>query len=394
MMPTLFRVPYLNWDVAGYGIMLMIGFLLAVIWAVRRGTRSGANPDVILNIAFIALIGGVVGARFMFVVHYWENFAHLNGLNLIFGLLDVRQGGLEVYGGLIGATLGTLIYLHFWGHSLRWYLDIVAPSVALGMAIGRIGCFLNGCCWGGACDLPWAVRFPFGSNAMVQQWQDQLPGAELPPELVFERPAEAGSDKTVTQPLPREVLWMSAEEVERYGRLAELEQRYAAAKTPAEREAIQQEFLELRPGCQPGTAARIGWIDQVLQRHDLSLAELRAIARQHPSQPVHPTQLYSTITLGILAVLLSVLYWRRSRDGQVICVFLLVEPWTRYLLEILRADNPQDTFTFTISQFLALLLSLAGLIGLIGLRFATPRSPRARQWAGPPTAPREQAKPT
>jgi hypothetical protein len=63
---------------------------------------------------------------------------------------------------------------------------------------------------------------------------------------------------------------------------------------------------------------------------------------------------------------------------------LLIEPWTRYILETIRADNPVDTFQFTISQFIALMISLIGLAGLIGLQYAKPRSPRAKLWEPPP----------
>jgi hypothetical protein len=78
MMPVVFRIPVVNIDVPGYGLVMMLGFLLSVVWAVRRATRSGGNPDVVLNCAFIALIGGVGGARLMYVVHYWdEQFAPL-----------------------------------------------------------------------------------------------------------------------------------------------------------------------------------------------------------------------------------------------------------------------------------------------------------------------------
>jgi phosphatidylglycerol:prolipoprotein diacylglycerol transferase len=101
MMPVAFRIPFLELDVPGYGLALTIGFLLSVAWAVRRATRSGANPDVVLNCAFIALIGGVVGARAMYVVHYPEQVipANAGAVQTVLAVVNVRQGGLEVYGG-------------------------------------------------------------------------------------------------------------------------------------------------------------------------------------------------------------------------------------------------------------------------------------------------------
>ena len=78
--------------------------------------------------------------------------------------------------------------------------------------------------------------------------------------------------------------------------------------------------------------------------------------------------------------MLSALYWRRTRDGQVILTLLLIEPPTRWAIELMRADQPLDTAGLTISQFLAICISLFALLGLIGLRYLPPRSPRAVLW--------------
>lgn len=402
MMPVVFRIPVVNIDVPGYGLVMMLGFLLSVVWAVRRATRSGGNPDVVLNCAFIALIGGVGGARLMYVVHYWdEQFAPLGNwvAILLRATLGVRDGGLEVYGGFIAATLGVVIYMLFWGHSFRWYLDIMAPSAALGMGLGRLGCFLNGCCWGLPSDLPWAVRFPFGSNALIQQWQSgQL---DLPKELLWFPPNGVLTDGRPAAPLPREMLRMTEAEFAKITSAAaaigqrqkELTARRALATSAAEQAELDREENRLRAelgslaaslggGCASGAAH--AEVLLAMQASGLSLTQLQELARQYPALPVHPTQLYSALTLILLALLLNALYWRRTRDGQVICTMLLIEPWTRYILETIRADNPVDTFQFTISQFIALMISLIGLAGLIGLQYAKPRSPRAKLWEPPP----------
>src|SRR5262245_4474594 len=187
MFPTAFRIPYIERDVPGFGLMLMIGFLLAIAWAVRRANRSGGSADVILNCGFVALIAGVVGCRAMHVFHYWDQqFAHRgNALQIAMAILDVSGGGLEFYGGFFLSVIAVPLWLRFVEKvSLRWYMDIIAPSVALGLAVGRIGCLLNGCCYGSTCNLPWAVTFPYGSPASVEQWKHRVPGAELPKELL------------------------------------------------------------------------------------------------------------------------------------------------------------------------------------------------------------------
>jgi phosphatidylglycerol:prolipoprotein diacylglycerol transferase len=351
MVPVLFKIPGIGLEVPGYGVALMIGFLLSIMWAARRAERSGANPDVILNCGFIALFGGVIGARVMYVVHYWDQFAGGTTGQVIARLIDVRKGGLEVYGGFITVVVLVLFYLWRGRHSVRWYLDIIAPSAALGMSIGRIGCFLNGCCFGGVCDLPWAVRFPYGSPAEHQQWVDRQPGAGLPQELMV------ASTKGI---------WPDG-----------------GAAFAVSRESLRATDKEIASD-QPAAAAKYFDIRTQMKRYNLNAADLRALARKYPSLPVHPTELYSALNLGLLAALLSAVYWRRTRDGQVICTLLLIEPWTRWLLELLRADNPIDTLGgFTISQFLAICLSAAGLLGFLVLHHQPARSPYAKLWEPP-----------
>ena len=396
MMPVVFRIPWVNFNVPGYGLALMIGFLLSVIWAVRRATKSGANPDIVLNCAFIALLGGVAGARFMFVVHYWDQYALRGGwVDILRAVLDLRQGGLEVYGGLIAATLGVVIYMLIGRHSLRWYLDILAPSTALGMGLGRIGCLLNGCCWGGVCDLPWAVEFPYGSPPMEQQWTTGEPGMELPQELIRTTGQSVRTDGRAAVPVTRELLWITQAEIDKENaadasvraRLEDLRTQLETATGEEDRSRITREHDALARQNQQVLTAHAD-IRGAMRDYGMSLGELQELARHFHSRPVHPTQLYSVVILVLLALLLNSVYWRRTRDGQVICLLLLVEPWSRYLLEVIRADNPHDTLgEFTISQFLGVMLSAVGLIGLIALRFASPRSPRAKLWEPEEEAP-------
>ncbi len=392
MYPVIWRVPGLGMNIPGFGLMMMIAFLVVILWAARRAARSQANPDVILNCGFISLLGGVIGARFMYVVHYWEHFAAAGSpINVLIAIIDVRQGGLEVYGGFVAAVAGILVYLWRWGHSIRWYMDIIAPSAALGMGIGRLGCFLNGCCWGGIShDLPWAVTFPYASPPMVQQYNDHTLGKELPPSLVFQARHSNGGLRP--QPLVREGLFETDAVLDAarqradaaIASLGDLKQRRDALTDPNEIQRLDAEITnaalrklrELKP---PVALAAIA-----MSLNNVSAAELRSLAHDHRSEPVHPTQLYSTLGLSLLAWALSALYWRRSRDGMVIFTLLTIEPVMRYLLEMIRADNPTDTAGFTISQFIALCLMLIGVIGLIVIRALPARSPRAKVWVPPP----------
>jgi len=394
MKPIIFTIPGINWDVPGYGLMLMLGLFVSIWWAARRAIKSSANPDVILNCGFIALIAGVVGCRVMYVIHYWDQYAGRGFLGTAIAIIDVRKGGLEFYGGFLLTAVVMLAWLRWWEKvSLRWYLDIIAPSAALGLAIGRIGCFLNGCCFGSTCELPWAVRFPFGSNAAEHQWQGKLPGAELREELLFT--FEPG----VARPLTREFLQASEQQIEA-AVVAEAAARQeldaCKAKLAAASDPVQQQQLR---AAQAKLERKLGKAENKfrlaranMKKYGLSAGELRALADSYRTLPVHPTQPYSTVTALLIALLLNAVYWRRTRDGQVTCLLFMIEPVSRWLLEVIRADNPHDTIAdFTISQFLALCMTLLGLIGLLVLRRVPPRSPRARTWEPPEEDSRRKA---
>ncbi len=386
MMPVLIKIPGLGWEVPGYGLALMIGFLLSIVWAARRAQRSGANPDVVLNCGFIALIGGIVGSRAMYVLHYWDQFNRYDTAFQTFrAIIDVRKGGLEVYGGFLLVVAAVIIYLWRGRHSIRWYFDILAPSAALGMAIGRVGCLLNGCCWGGLCtELPWGVTFPFGSGAARQQWVDHKHGAGCPQELLYFAPQGVLQDGGAAFPITRESLRAGDQEVaavqraadEASARMVTLSAQIVRTTDPAQQARLKAEHVAAQY-----VAAKYLDLRTRMKDCGLSATELGAIAGRHRSLPVHPTQVYSTITLGLLALLLSAVYWRRTRDGQVILTMLLIEPWTRWMIELLRADQPLDTMGgLTISQGVAIGVSAFGLLGLILLRHLPPRAKSAVLW--------------
>ena len=122
--------------------------------AAWRAKREGLDPEQAYDLAFYLVIGGVVGARGSFVVQHHE---------VIRGFWDIFknwQGGIVLYGSLIGAVAGFGLAWWRMRFPFRPMLDAIAPAIALGIAFGRVGCFLNGCCYGDVCHLPWAVQFP------------------------------------------------------------------------------------------------------------------------------------------------------------------------------------------------------------------------------------------
>lgn len=149
-----------------YGLMLALAYLCGIVWAIYMGKREGFREEVILDLCLVGLIASVIGARLAYIVFFWDSYrAHP------WEALMIWKGGLVFQGGLVLAILAVWFEISRRKLPLLKLLDIAAPTTAIGYAIGRIGCFLNGCCYGIECDLPWAVRFP------------DLPGLRHPTQL-------------------------------------------------------------------------------------------------------------------------------------------------------------------------------------------------------------------
>lgn len=151
MHPTVF-FPWLH----SYGLMMAIGFYAGWWLAARRAREEGLEADMVGNIVLVSIIAGVVGARVLWFVlerdpkeAWWVFF-------------KVWEGGLVFYGGLAGAVAADWTYLRVKRQQVLRVADALAPSIALGQAFGRLGCFLNGCCFGGPATaaFPLALRFP------------------------------------------------------------------------------------------------------------------------------------------------------------------------------------------------------------------------------------------
>jgi len=140
-----------------YGVMMALAFMAGLWTATLRARRVNVAGEIVSDITLWVMLGGILGARFVYVTTYWKTEFAGGPFSEVF---MVQHGGLVYYGGLIGSTLAAVIYI-LWEKLPLWkILDIFAPSIALGSVFGRIGCLLNGCCYGRACDLPWAIRFP------------------------------------------------------------------------------------------------------------------------------------------------------------------------------------------------------------------------------------------
>ena len=146
--------------IPAYGAMLALGFLVALRVAIALAKKSGVHPDRLWDLWVGCLLGGIVGSRIWYIAQFFEEFRTPSGGVNIAGFFKMWNGGLVFYGGFIGALVVAVVYIAVTRLRLGQVLDVLAPGVAVGLGIGRVGCFLNGCCWGKPTDLPWGVSFP------------------------------------------------------------------------------------------------------------------------------------------------------------------------------------------------------------------------------------------
>jgi phosphatidylglycerol:prolipoprotein diacylglycerol transferase len=158
MFPTIIQIGPLA--LHSYGLMLALAFLAAICLLQHRAASRGIPRDTVMDFGLVIMAASVIGSRAFYVLTHWGDYAARP-----LSSLAVWEGGLTFYGGVLLAVPAGIIFLKrkkvpFWTSA-----DLAAPAFALGLGIGRLGCFLNGCCFGNPSDLPWAVRFPTQSAA-------------------------------------------------------------------------------------------------------------------------------------------------------------------------------------------------------------------------------------
>ena len=221
-----------------YGLALVAGFMVASFLACQQAKRLGMDSDMIFNMLFMAFVSGVAGARIFYVL---DNFGYYTAHPV--EIIMLQRGGLAWFGGLMLGTLSAVVYIKIKRKSIYRTLDLIVPFVALAQAIGRIGCLLNGCCFGKHAD--------FG--------------------LYF---------------------------------------------------SVHQEILI-------------------------------------------PTQLYSTLLLLVIYIILRLLQDSPHRDGQVFYVYLLLYALKRFFIEFLRADSPAVLLGLTLFQLLSIAVFFVSAVSLV-----------------------------
>ena len=163
-----------------YGLAMAAAFVVAMWLAGRSAARAGLDKERVMDLCFWILVSAMVGSRLLFIVVNWDQYARNP-----WAILAVWNGGLVFYGGFLAAVFCSAWYLR--RHRMKFFpvADALIPSVAIGHAIGRLGCFAAGCCWGGTCDphLAWAARFPPESIVYQSQLASHLIASGAPHTL-------------------------------------------------------------------------------------------------------------------------------------------------------------------------------------------------------------------
>ena len=156
MYPELFTIPFTDWPISSFGAAMATAFLVGYWIAIPRMREEGLNEDDAANMLVFIMAGGVLGAK----LYYAIDFSVREGMP--FWELLFSRAGMVFYGGLMGGALAGVLGCLRFGIRIEPFANAVCISLAVGQAIGRVGCFLVGDDYGRATDLPWGVAFPQG----------------------------------------------------------------------------------------------------------------------------------------------------------------------------------------------------------------------------------------
>jgi phosphatidylglycerol---prolipoprotein diacylglyceryl transferase len=380
MRQVLFTIPFTFFGLApdgipiyGFGAMLFLAFLVSMWLVGRLAEREGISKEKVLDLALWVFIFGIIGARIVFIVHFerpWSDF------------FKIWEGGIEFYGSAVGGWIGYALGWWFSRQKYRmptWKLaDAVAPVVCVGLLLGRIGCLLNGCCYGHICtDCEMTgLQFPLMTS----------PARELVVDKGYQTMTGFGLDEAV--------LAMGLKSRPIVG--------VVESKSPAEQAGLERDDVILKINDQP--VDTVGDLERLLQSNwprghtQLALAVMRkgAIVELPPfiprTLPLIPTQLYESISMALIFFLLMAFFPYRRHYGQVFVVLMLCYAVHRFFNETLRNDTQPFPLRF-IPLPVALTLSQWGSIGVLAGGIVLELFLRAfseKVAAGAPAAPPEQ----
>lgn len=335
--------------VRGYGIMLMLGVSSGVLIAYSNAKKVGITIDQMLSLAFWVIITGIVGARLFFVVQKWSELDGDTAFEKLGVALKFTEGGLVVYGAVIGGVIAGMTWAYARKISPFLLADIMTPGFLLGLAFGRIGCLLNGCCYGGVCEmnLP-TVTFPQGSPP----YMDQLASGKL---LGIET-ASAPQSVTTDQPdaprfRPKQIVSIKS------GSWAEK----AGLKTGSKLNPIG---LKTYPPLPESDPAGPPIVDADIVVDGRPVSNMAPLPKR--SLPTHPSQIYATINALLLCAVLYYLFSAVDYNGIVFAVGWILYGVSRMLEEWIRVDEAgQFGTSLSIAQWISICGIIAGIIVLV-----------------------------
>jgi phosphatidylglycerol:prolipoprotein diacylglycerol transferase len=328
--------------IRGYGVMVLLGVLSGTALANYRARKIGFSIDLLYTAIFWIVVLGILGARIFFVIQYRDEYApvfeHKGFAAGVIALVNLVDGGLVVYGSFLGGMAGVLIFAKKYRVRILPLLDILAPSMALGVAFGRIGCFFTGCCFGGICHYGPDVQFPVKSPAYENEIKHgkfygfEITGNEkVAPVFVRSVAKDSLAEKAGLKAGDRLVA-IAGYEIRAAGDAHGMLTRQFDAREPVTIETADHGEITL-PKLEPPP------------EHSLA---------------IHPAQIYSSIDAAILCLLMLAYSPFRRRDGELFAILISVYPITRFLIEILRSDEAPIRGTgMSISQNMSLLIILA-----------------------------------
>lgn len=345
MYPILFRIPGIGQEgipIYGFGLMLFIAFLVCTWLAAKRAKAKGISPTLIQDMSVWIFVSGLLGARVLFLYEQKLSFSEF-----LWNFPRIWDGGIILYGSVAGGVAGFTLFWWLYMRPEKIHpLDIVdtlAPSVALGIALGRIGCLLNGCCFGLVVEPSQptrAIHFPLSAPA-----RHDLVHSGLQTALGF----------TLANSMDKTGVLVGV--VEAGSNAAKFGIQSGDIITQVDGKPVNNafEFAMIVSGNWPRGKETI----------TLDISRRGPITLHPEGLPLHPAQIYETISMLLLMFLLLSFEPFQNRVGQLTSILMMAYAMHRFLNEQLRSDPRPVSLESNVSVF----LFLAGFLMLLWVQF-------------------------
>lgn len=353
MWQVIYRIPIGNGiPIYGFGLMLFLTFILTTWLASRRAALEGIGKDVVESLAIWLFLGGLLGARITYLLSH-EKFASLG--DFLWKLPQIWEGGIVLYGSMVGGTaaffLAWALYYRRQGLSALRFADAVAPAIALGVLLGRIGCLLNGCCYGqvtcAECALVTPITFPLSApcrETLVYSGAQTAAGFTFKPGLGGAHVGQVDPDSEAYK--------------------AGLRPNSVITKINGE-EVKDRTDVDRVLGSLASWPRGERWVELTFQTGEDQEEVTRRIAPR--TLGVYPTQIYETISMTLLLMVLLAYHPFRHYPGQVVAVLMVGYGFHRYLNEILR-DDPRPE---GLESYGSVFVILAGVVLWLALEMVS-----------------------